>query len=243
MLKRLTLVAPAVLFLCSAVFTSAAVARDQLVVNTGFTPPVSTLFHMVLDEAGQRMGIDIVFQEMPAERSLSLVNSGIDDAECCRIPAVIQQEYPDLLSVPVSFYTARFVAFARDETIRIKSWNELRPYQVGVVAGWKILVNKVAEVQPEGYFVVDTPDAMFQMLDKGRIDVAVLGYLSGLQVIHKLNMQGVHVLEPPLALKPLYLQVHQRHRALVPKFAQVFEEMQGDGTIARLEEKVLELMQ
>ncbi len=171
------------LFLVVGVYASGAGAQERLVVNTGFTPPVSTFFHLVVDEAGRRLDIPVDFQEMPAERSLVLVSAGVDDAECCRIPTVIQQDNPDLMSVPFSFFTARFSAFTRDKTITIKNWQDLQPYTVGVVTGWKILVQNVAKVQPKGYVVLDTPEAMFQMLEQGRIDIATLGYLSGLQVL------------------------------------------------------------
>ncbi len=211
-----------------------AVGQEAFVVNTGFTPPVSTYFRAVMEEAFRRLEIPLVFQEMSAERSLELVSRGIDDAECCRIPEAIRADYPDLISVPVSFYAATFSAFSKDPTMAINTWQDLKPYNVGVVTGWKILVDQVALAEPAGYTRVDTPEALFKMLALGRIDIATLGTRSGLMTIKKLGLDGIHVLEPPLTEKKLYMQIPQRHANLVPRITSVLQGMETDGTLAQL---------
>ncbi|MBU1641501.1 MAG: transporter substrate-binding domain-containing protein [Proteobacteria bacterium] len=211
-----------------------ASGQEIFVVNTGFTPPVSTFFQLVVEEAFGRLQIPVFFQVMSAERSLQLVNRGIDDAECCRIPDAIRADYPGLLSVPVSFYTATFSAFTKDPALQIRNWQDLKPYSVGVVTGWKILVDGVAKVEPAGYTMVDSPEALFKMLDLGRIDIATLGYRSGLQVIDNQGVEGIHVLEPPLAQRALHMQLHPRHADLLPRITKVLLDMEADGTIARL---------
>ncbi len=213
--------------------------QEPFVVNTGFTPPVSTFFNLVMEEAFRRLQIPMKFQVLSAERSLQLVSRGIDDAECCRIPEAIHDDYPDLLTVPVSFYSAAFSAFSKEPAMKIKNWQDLKPYNVGVVTGWKILVDGVAKVKPAGYTQVDSPEALFRMLALDRIDVATLNYRSGLETIHKLGLEGIHVLEPPLAEKKLYLQLHQRHTVLLPRISKILQEMADDGTIARLRSEVV----
>lgn len=216
-----------------------AFGQDAFVVNTGFTPPVSTFFKLVMEEAFGRLQIPLLFQELSAERSLQLVSSGMDDAECCRIPNAIRDDYPDLLSVPVSFYAATFSAFSKDPSLQIKGWQDLKTYNVGVVTGWKILVDGVARVDPVGYTRVDTSKALFEMLALDRIDIATLGTRSGLKAIRELGLEGIHVLKPPLAEKKLYMQLHERHADLLPKITRVLQEMEDDGTMARLRSEVV----
>lgn len=228
---------PCVLFL---LLTSSAIGQEKtLVINTGFTPPVSTVFKLVLEEAFNRLNMRLIFQEMPAERSINLVSSGIDDGDCCRIPSAIQEDYPDLLSVPVSFFSATFSAFSKEKTMSFSTWQDLKPYNIGVVPGWKILVTNVKKVNPRGYTVIDTPEAMFRMLDMGRIDVATYGYLSGLKVLSDQHLKDIYALDPPLAVKPLFLQLNKKHSQLVPEIARVFQEMKDDGTIDRITGKVV----
>lgn len=81
------------------------VAETQLHISTGFTSPVSDFYASVLTEAGKRMkDISISFEVLPAERSLVLVNDGVNDAECCRVPAVLLKEYKNLIPINVSFF-------------------------------------------------------------------------------------------------------------------------------------------
>ena len=230
------------IFLLPVLLSLAAAAPAEpprLAVNTGFIPPVSTIFERVLAHALDRVGMQLDFQEVSAERSLILVNEGTDDAECCRIPEVVLGQYPNLVAVPESVFEVRFVAFTTNPEIVVERWEDLRPYSVGTVTGWKILVNNIKRVAPQAYFELDDPLAMFKMLEKGRLEVAALGYLSGLKILRELGLgEVVRVLDPPLATRRLYLMLHKRHAALVPQLAQTLAEMKADGTLAAIVEAV-----
>lgn len=237
---RMRLVLLRVIMLCGLVWSGLATAQPAppLVVNTGFTPPVSTYFDAVLTELARRTGRPIQFQEMSAERSLVLVNSGVDDAECCRIPKVVLDEYPNLLVVPESVFTVNFVAFTRDPALRIRHWDDLKPHSVATVTGWKILVKNIERIQPQTYHVLDTAEAMFRMLELERIEVATLGRLSGLDVVRRLGIADVHVQDPPLASRELFLLLNKRHSDLVEPFAKALRDMKADGTMARLQASI-----
>lgn len=209
-------------------------------INTGFTPPVSTIFEQILLEAFSRLGKRIDFREVSAERSLILVDQGIDNAECCRIPEVVQREYFNLVTVPESVFEVRFSAFAINQDVRVEKWDDLKPYAVGTVTGWKILVNNIGLVQPREYFVLENAQAMFRMLDMGRLEVAALGYLSGMKVLHELGLGGVvHAVEPPLATRKLYLMLNRKHVDLVPQLNRILLELKADGTVDRIVQRVV----
>ena len=210
-------------------------AETQLHITTGFTPPVSDFYNSVLKEADKRLAdISISFEVLPAERSLMLVNQGINDGECCRIPSVVVNEYKKLSAIDVSFFSARFSAFSKNQKTPITSFEELKPFTVGTVEGWKIAVIKVKESKPAKVYILTTPDQLFRMLDQDRLDYGVVGYLSGLESISRLKLDTIHAIEPPLIEKPLYLMLHNKHKDLIPVFNQVLIEMQSDGTISRL---------
>lgn len=214
-------------------------ARQVFSVNTGFTAPVSTVFEQVLHEVLARLGLTLEFHEISAERSLILVNDGVDDAECCRIPQVVEADYPGLITVPESVFEVRFSAFSKRRDIRLERWEDLRPYTVGTVTGWKILVNNIERVQPAGSFVLDDAEAMFRMLDMDRLDIATLGYLSGRKVIDELGLTDTLLpIEPPLARRELFLMVHPRHAELVPQLTETIREMKRDGTLDAIVRRV-----
>ena len=230
--------APTFLFLI--VSSTLCRAETQLHITTGFTPPVSDFYNSVLKEVDKRLPeLSISFEVLPAERSLILSNQGINDGECCRIPSVVLDEYTNLMAIDVSFFSARFSAFSKNKKTPVKSFEDLKPFSVGTVAGWKIAVIKVKEIRPAQVHILTTPEQLLNMLDQDRLDYGVVGYLSGLESISRLKLDTIHVIEPPLIEKPLYLMLHKKHKDLIPLFSQVLNEMQNDGTISRLYKELI----
>lgn len=215
-------------------------ATDKFVINTGFSPPVSTYFEKVLKEAGRRHGFAIELVEVSAERSLLLVESGEADAECCRIHQVINKNYPTLIDVPSSFYKMSWSAFVKDQNIQVNKWEDLANYSAAAVTGYKLGVNKVKQYSPTPY-VVTSHESLFGMLSRGRIDVAITSKMTGLKALKTLKLdQEIQLQEPPLVQIGLTLQLHPRHADKVDFFAKIFDEMVRDGTTNRLLEQTLD---
>lgn len=227
------------LFGISLVATTVHASARDLHVNTGFTSPVSTIYSHVLAEAGEAIGVDIHVQQVSAERSLQLVVEGIDDAECCRVKAIIERELPELIPIETSFYHARFVAFTRTPDIRIGSWDDLKPYSVGTVTGWKIHVNNVRRVQPAESHILDSADAMFKMLDNHRIDVALLGDLNGLYELRRQGITEFHMQSPVLAEVPLYLLLNEGNADLAKPLSDALQVMVDSGRVAQIIQHVM----
>ena len=222
------------LILASALFFNHAAISQPLKINTGFTPPVSELLQEIMQHTFDRAGLKMAFHAQPAERSIALVARGIDDGECCRIPAAIAKDYPDLLQVPELVFTARFSAFAKHPLPPISGFNSLKPYSVATVSGWKILVNNLNKVKPETLHIMDNASAMFQVLQLDRIDIATYGYLSGLDSLSELGLTDIAVIEPPLASAPLYLYLNRKHAELIPQLSQAIRELKADGTLDKI---------
>ncbi len=217
---------------------SHVVNSEDLYISTGFTPPVSDYYNEVLKEIDRRLDdFTIQFEVLPAERSLALVNNGINDGECCRIPAVVTKNYTNLVPVQNSFFTTRFSFFSKDADLKINSFDQLKPYSVVVPKGWKLVVNKVTEAEPRELFVVTAPEQLFRMLEEGRVDIGMVGYLSGLHVIKEHDIKGVSAVDPPMIEKDLFLMLHRKHESLIPMFDNVIKEMINDGTIDKIYSK------
>ncbi len=228
-----------VLLAICLLFSNNALSGEHLVVNTGFTPPVSTVFNKLLTEAAKRLGMTLELHEISGERALALADEGVADAECCRIPEIVLRQYHNLIPVSEGVFVVNFSAFARNPEIRISRWEDLKPYSVGTVTGWKILVQNMQRIEPKQSFVLDKPESLFRMLDNGRVEVALLGELSGIDAINKLNIKNISTLTPPLASNTLYLMFNKRHEKLAPKFAATLKAMQADGTAKRITDEVV----
>lgn len=211
---------------------------EHLHISTGFTPPVSDFYNEVLTEVDRRLDdFTFSFEVLPAERSLALVNNGVNDGDCCRIPEVVVKKYKNMVSVPSSFFTTRFSFFSKDSNLKINSFDQLKPYSVAVPKGWKLVVNKVTAANPREMFVVTTPEQLFRMLKEDRVDIGMVGYLSGLYVIKNLDIKGVTAVYPPMIEKDLFLMLHEKHESLIPIFDTVIKEMIRDGTIEKIYRK------
>ena len=95
-------------------------------------------------------------------------------------------------------------------------------------------------MKPAEVHIVTTPEQLFRMIDKDRLDYGVVGYLSGLKSISDLKLKGITAIDPPLIEKPLYLMLHKKHKELIPVFNKVILEMKKDGTIKKLYNGLLE---
>lgn len=216
-------------------------ASSTLLLSTFAGPPLSTADHSgfydrLLMEAFRRMHQPVEIIQLPAERSLINANRGVTDGDFVRIEG-IEALYPDLIRVPEKITDFEFVAFSRHITIPIDGWESLRPYHVAIVRGWKILEKNI--VDTASLVQVKNQRLLFTMLDKNRVDIVVYSRFEGYWVLRQLHIQGVKALEPPLAVKAMYLYLNKRHKDLVPIIARCLREMKKDGTYARIKKQTL----
>jgi len=204
---------------------------ETLNINTGWTPPISTLLNEIMTATFERAEIKMEFHLLPGERSISLVGKGVDDGDCCRVPKAIAKDYPDLLQVPEIVYLAKFSAFAKTPHPKIENFDSLKPFSVATVSGWKILVNNLKRIEPETLHIMDEPESMFKILQKDRLDIATYGYLSGLQTINDLGLTDISAISPPLAEVPLYLYMNKKNADHIPTLAQALKELKAEGVI------------
>lgn len=226
--------------------TGAVRAADlpELVLNDTNEPPFTTadgsgFLDVVAGEAFRRVGVKMRLVKLPAERALMNVNAGIEDGELNRI-AGLEAQYPNLVRVPEKLVDWTFAAFSKDASIPGR-WDAIRQHTVGHIRGWKIYERQLADMPG----VITTRDAaqLFRLLELDRIDVALYGREAGDALIRAQHLEGVHALRPPLAKREMFIYLHKRHAALVPKLAQALRAIKAEGLYDRLyREKILALM-
>jgi len=230
------------LLLCSLLPLSVSGSR-QLTLNTAFGLPFSSpdqtgFFDRLISEAFHRNGIDVSVQSLPGERALINANEGIDDGDGLRILELnMNRKYPNLVRVPEKIIDVDFVVYTNGTDVKIDGWESLVPYNVGIVWGWKILERNIVGTQ--SLVKTRTPQLLMQLLQNNRTDLIAIERWTGLTIARKLHLTTLKLIEPPLISKSLYLYLHKKHKALIPKIVRTLREMKQDGTYERIKQESL----
>lgn len=197
--------------------------------------PATAIAEQVMREAYRRLGINLTVHKLPGERTLVHANDGKMDGELYR-KLGMEREYPNLVIIPVPLQTYEIVIFTRGTSFVVGGWDSLRPYTLGFMRGIKIVQENTQGMRVEA---VPTMQQAFEKMMMGRTDLVLGNRLSGTAVIKSMNLEGITVLEPPLASFPVYHYLHKRHEALVPELTRVLRQMQTDKSIERIQKSVL----
>lgn len=233
--------------IAGALLLTAGMARAAelpvLVLNDPNAPPFTTtdgkgFLDAVAGEAFRRAGVRLQLVRLPAERGLLNANAGIEDGDLNRI-AGLEAQYPNLVRVPVKLADWEFTAFSKNAALPA-SLDGLRTHPVGYIKGWKIYEKQFAGAQD--VVTAGDPEQLFRQLHLDRIEVALYAHWEGLSLIQRQGLKGVVALDPPLAKREMFIYLHKRHAALVPKLAEALRAIKAEGLYDRLyREKVLSL--
>lgn len=216
-----------------------------LVLNDTNEPPFTTpdgrgFLDAVAGEAFRRAGVRLQLVRLPAERGLINANAGVEDGDLTRIVG-LEAQYPNLIRVPERLVVWEFAAFGKQRT-QPATWEALKLRPVGHIRGWKIYERELVDAS----YVVTAEDSvqLFRQLQRDRIEVALFERWQGLARIRREGIRGVHVLEPTLARRDMYLYLHKRHAALVPRLVKALREIKAENLYDRwYREKVLSLVE
>jgi polar amino acid transport system substrate-binding protein len=206
--------------------------KPTLVLNSTTKGVGLKLFQLVMQEVGTRLGFDVkVPTDLSGERAIQDANDGTADGDGLRI-AGLSETFPNLIQVPEPFMEVEWTAFAKDPTITVANWADLKPYRVAYLLGWKVYENNVTEAK--AVYKVNDLDALFKMLADDRIDLALFGKLEGEVYLKANKLTGIYALKPPLVAASTFLYLHKKHADLVPKIAETVRAIKADGTYQKL---------
>ncbi len=206
-----------------------------LILNSASAPPFATeandgFLDIVIGEAFRRAGLRFKIVRLSAERGLKNANDGLEDGELARIGGM-EKMYPNLVPVPGKVVDYHFVAFTRQANLTKASWDSLEPLSVGHLRGWKIYERSLKP--GTRITVVDTPEQLFSILDKNRIDVALYERSLGLALIKAMGIKNIHVVEPALTELEMFIYLHKKHADKVPAIAAALHDLKAEGFYAR----------
>ena len=108
-------------------------AGEPLVVTVVTKGSFTDAGKRIIEEAYRRIGVPIVFENLPGERALINTNDGKTDAELFRIDN-INQRNPNLIKVPVSYIPNEVSAFSKLD-IEIDCWESIKDYTTACASG------------------------------------------------------------------------------------------------------------
>lgn len=211
---------------------SVAHAADKIVLSSGVLQPYTTpdrngfldlLFKAVFNDLG--MEAEVIIYPTATERGMLNANEGVDDGLAMRV-AGLEKQYPNLIRVPEPVIVNDFVAYTTGKRFVTDNWVSLEPYVVTYIIGWKVFEQNV----PKGKEItlVRDADQLFGLLKSNRADVALYERWQGLVKVREMGFK-VQVLEPPLVRTNMYMYLHKKHAALVPKVSAVLAKIKQDG--------------
>jgi len=216
--------------------SSTTSTTPKLILNTSYTDPItapdkSGVLDLFYQELFKRLGMAFEIQYLPAERALVNANKGIDDGDVCRI-LDLDKKYPNLVRVPEVVMQYEHVIFSREADFKVTGPEDLKPYDVGVVKGWKIIEWNTTTART--VTLVDAGEQLFAMLADGRIDLGIIERTTGMMHLKVLNIKDIRVLEPAFLAGDWYLYLHKKHQNLVPIIAAEIRKMKEDGSHQRI---------
>jgi polar amino acid transport system substrate-binding protein len=222
---------------CFCAWLGSALAQTPTItVSTNNTPLDRKALEELSQEAFSRIGVEFKLVSLPSERSLFAANLGEVDGEGLRV-AGLGSQYLNLVQVPERYIGISFVAFTRDLSIKLdKGWDSLKPYSVAFITGWKMFEANVPVAKAINR--VEKPEQLFRMLDGGRVDVVLYTRADGQAMVRSLGFKGIVPLSPALKDVDMYLYLHKKHEALVPRLAKALRDMKADGTYNRIMQSI-----
>lgn len=195
----------------------------------------SGLYNLLVEEIFKRLNIEFKLVWLPSRRSLVFTDDGVDDGNIARTKA-IEKKFSNLIRVPEKVFDFEFMAYSRDPSIILPDWKSLQPYVVGIINGWQIVERNVADAK----LVTRANDyeQLFNMLDKGRVEIAILDRAMGSWKLKQLGLD-IFSVEPPIIKQPMFIYLNKKHESLVPEIVRVLKDMKRDGTFTAIYEKAL----
>ena len=194
--------------------------------NHGFYPSI-------VQEIFKRLGVKVQARHMQSSSSLKSINEGDDDGIIARIKG-LEKKFTNLVLVPEKVIDLEFVAFSNDKNIKIEKWDDLKAYDIAYIRGWKLFDNKVKVYK--SLTKAKTMNQLFSLLQNKRVDVILAQNIVGNYAMKQLDYHP-YTHTPYLATREMYLYMHKKNVALVPRLASELKKMKDDGTYNKLYDK------
>ncbi len=187
--------------------------------------------------AYKKIGIEVKFNYLPAQRSLEWANLGKTDGDLARTDK-IEDKYTNLIKIPTPLITIKGVAFTKNIKRDIRAWEDLKGLSIGIRSGIRY-----SEVGTKGLDRIESENLshLFNLLSRDRIDIAIADFDMGRYELLK-NFKGsnIHIIGQPLNSALLFHYINKKNIELLPQLKSTFRDMMESGEIDSIREKAIQ---
>jgi len=184
----------------------------------------------LLTEIYKKAGLTLNVTPMPGARANAMALAGQKDGEVARVPAYFVKN-TTLIKVEPAYYYLSSAAFAKSERgVTITSKDDLKKYKVGIVRG--VAHAESATEGLAGLQVANSADQMYQMLDAGRIDVAIDEGINGPITLKRLGLKGIAQVGEIARLDLSHVLVPAK-KDMAPKISAAIKALKDSGELAK----------
>jgi ABC-type amino acid transport substrate-binding protein len=231
----------AALLLLAASLThgSAAMASEKILLahpwpkEAIYAPRVVSL---ICADAFRQIGLDAEVRSFPPLRGAVEAEAGRIDGEVGRALSY-GDDHPNLIRVDEPLLSFRVSAFTRIPGLKISGWDSLKgsAYRVAYRSGYTTFKAKLEQILPPAQLssVVDSQTGL-QNVALGQTDIFVdLEEYGQIQLARLQSRYGDLYNAGLVQDTPVYIYLHKRHAALVPRLLEVLSKMKSSGAINR----------
>lgn len=201
--------------------------------ETIYAPRVVSL---ICADAFKQMGLDAEVRSFPPLRGAIEADAGRIDGEVGRA-LTYGDDHPNLIRVDESLLSFRVSAFTRIPGLKVNGWDSLKgtSYRVQYRTGYPTFKARLEQILPSQQIssVVDSQTGL-QNVALGRTDILVdLEEFGQLQLLRLQNRYSNVYNAGLVQDTPVYIYLHKRHAALVPRLTAILSKMKSSGAINR----------
>lgn len=189
----------------------------------------------IMRAAYQSIGVSITIHHLPGARSIVEVNNGNMDGELFRVQG-LEDKFKHLIPVKTAILNTYTSAFSLIKNSNIKTWQDLKPYSVAYVLGFKL-----AELNTTQSKVIHTRDLnhAFRLLINKKVEFVIDSKLNGLQIIENQQLANIHLISPPLETTQIFHYLNSKHAHLIPKLEKSLNQLKASGEADRIRKTII----
>lgn len=178
----------------------------------------------VIQAAAKRAGIRVAMRPLPPQRGMVMANSGELDGAIGRT-MLAARDFPDLVPVPEPVFLYAPSAYSYKQLDVSGGWAALHEHTLCVRRGYTLMEERTRTLPRQR---MDDDASLLRMLRHGGCDVAIMDRQNKAARAAMVTDRDLHLLQPALEEVPLYLFLHKRHAALVPRLAGALRDLKRD---------------
>lgn len=196
-------------------------------VLSGADADIARISAAVIKRAYNTIGIKVTFKFLPAERSLVKANDGFYDGEIMRV-GQINDMYENLVKIPIPINYLSLITLSRNDIGEVQSWDDLKPYLIGIRRGVKFVEIKTAGMKV--HVGNDFPELIELLINK-RIDCVIISDQQVLKYMRTITDNKLILHETHLDQVPVFHYVHKKNAKMIPALMEELKRMEEAGEI------------